>query len=87
LYDVVFTNDPVFAFQVIRISTGQVLFDSSLGGLTLADQFMQIGARLPDNAKVIGFGEHEQQSLVLDMNWQTLGECKRTLITSCSSSD
>ena len=29
-------------WQVIRRSSGAVLFDSSLGGLTLADQFLQV---------------------------------------------
>ena len=28
--------------QVVRKSSGAVLFDSSLGGLTLADQFLQV---------------------------------------------
>ena len=41
----------------------------------MSDQFLQIGAKLPSdpNVKVYGFGEHEHDSLVLDMNWQTLG--------------
>ena len=26
LYDVTFTNDPVFAFQVVRRSTGEILY-------------------------------------------------------------
>ena len=29
--------------QVVRKSSGAVLFDSGLGGLTLADQFLQVG--------------------------------------------
>ena len=28
---------------MVRKSSGVVLFDSSLGGLTLADQFLQVG--------------------------------------------
>ena len=57
LYDVQFTYEPVFSFkvttpcmhvttlhilQVVRKSSGAVLFDTSLGGLTLADQFLQV---------------------------------------------
>jgi hypothetical protein len=46
----------VFSFRVVRQSTGTVLFDSSLGGLTLADQFLQVATRLP-STHVYGFAE------------------------------
>jgi len=72
LYDVQFTYEPVFSFKVVRKSSGAVLFDSSLGGLTLADQFLQIGARLPQNSSVYGFGEQEQHSFKLSTDWYTL---------------
>ena len=67
---------------MVRKSSGAVLFDSGLGGLTLADQFLQvelplssfklisqIGARLPQNSSVYGFGEQEQHSFKLSMDW------------------
>ena len=70
LYDVVFPEGVLFAFQVIRKSTGTVLFDSSLGGLTLADQYLQIGGRLP-SSNVYGLGEHEHPNMKRNMSWNT----------------
>ena len=71
-YNITFTNDPTFAFQVIRTSTGTVLFDSGLGGLTLTDQFLQIAARLPSTG-VYGFGEHEHYSFRNPLDWNKWG--------------
>ena len=59
LYDVQFVNDPVFAFKVIRRSSGEVLFDTSLGGFTYADQFLQLTTKLP-STNLFGIGENEQ---------------------------
>ena len=73
LYDIEFSEEPVFSFRVVRKSTGTIIYDSSLGGLTFADQFIQIGAKVP-NVNVYGFGEHEHQSLKHDMNWITWGK-------------
>ena len=61
LYEVIFTNSPVFSFKINRRSTGTTLFDSSLGGLTFADQFLQIATKLPSR-NVYGIGENEQSS-------------------------
>jgi len=61
LFSIEFTNDPVFAFKVTRKSSGTVLFDSSLGGLTFADQFLQIGIKIPSK-NAFGIGENEQRS-------------------------
>ncbi|KAK2718850.1 hypothetical protein QYM36_006005, partial [Artemia franciscana] len=44
-------------------------FDSSLGGLTLSDQFLQISTLFSMDA-IFGFGENEQPSLRHDMNWK-----------------
>ena len=49
---------------VIRKSTGTVLFDTSLGGLTLADQFLQLAVQL-SSSNVYGFGEQVQYDLKL----------------------
>ena len=35
--------------KVMRRSTNQILFDSSLGGLVVADQFLQISGLLPSS--------------------------------------
>jgi hypothetical protein len=45
-------------------------FDTTIGGLILSDQFLQIATRL-NSANVYGFGEHEHTSLRHDMNWKT----------------
>ncbi|KAK2718438.1 hypothetical protein QYM36_005675, partial [Artemia franciscana] len=70
LYEVSHTAGSTFSFQVVRKSTGTVIFDSSLGGLTLSDQFLQISTLLSMDA-IFGFGENEQPSLRHDMNWKT----------------
>jgi len=35
-------NDLVFVLKVIRKSTGEILFDTSIGGLVFCDQFIQV---------------------------------------------
>ena len=42
LYSVSFVTSPVFSFSITRSDTGTIIFDSSLGGLTIADQFLQV---------------------------------------------
>jgi hypothetical protein len=59
LYDILFTDIPVFSFKVLRKSTGTTVFDTSLGGFTFADQFIQLGIKLPSR-NVYGIGENEQ---------------------------
>src|SRR6185503_4103288 len=62
LYDLNFVDDPVFGFQVVRKSSGSVIFDAaSLGGLTYSKQFIQLGIKLPTK-NVYGLGENEQHS-------------------------
>ncbi|CAL8087113.1 unnamed protein product [Orchesella dallaii] len=61
LYDVIFVNEPVFSLKVVRKATGTVIFDSSLGGFNFADQFIQIGFKLPSR-NVYGIGENEQHT-------------------------
>ena len=45
-------------------------FDSSVGPLLFADQFLQLSIQLP-SANVYGLGEHVHQQYRLDMNWKT----------------
>jgi hypothetical protein len=59
LFSIEFTNDPVFSFKVVRKSSGVAVFDSSLGGLTFADQFIQIGIKIP-STNAFGLGENNQ---------------------------
>lgn len=72
LYDITFSDSPSFNFKVIRRSTGVVLFDTSIGGLQFADQFLQFAARLP-SFNVFGFGETMHPTFKHDMNWKTHG--------------
>ena len=73
LYDVEFATSPSFAFRVLRRSNGAVIFDSSLGGLTLADQFLQVSGRLASDA-VFGIGEEQHNSLKRDMDFNDISE-------------
>ena len=47
-------------------------FDSSIGGLTFSDQFLQIGTYL-DSDNIYGFGEQEHHSLKHSTEWQQFG--------------
>nr|XP_026694311.1 LOW QUALITY PROTEIN: lysosomal alpha-glucosidase-like [Ciona intestinalis] len=72
LYDIQFFNDPSFYFKVIRQSTGAVLLDTSLGGLTFSNQFLQIATRVPTKT-MYGFGEQEHQTLAHTFEWESFG--------------
>lgn len=61
LFHLEFTNEPVFSFKVIREATGTAIFDTSLGGLTFSDQFIQLGIKIP-STNAYGIGENEQPS-------------------------
>ncbi|XP_060598146.1 sucrase-isomaltase, intestinal-like [Ruditapes philippinarum] len=56
-YEIKITSNSTFAFQIIRKSTGRVLWDTGVGGLVLSDQFLQISTKLPSE-DVYGFGEN-----------------------------
>lgn len=47
-------------------------FDTSIGGLQFADQFLQFAARLP-SFNVFGFGETMHPTFKHNMNWKTYG--------------
>uniref|UniRef100_A0A8C3X523 Maltase-glucoamylase n=1 Tax=Catagonus wagneri TaxID=51154 RepID=A0A8C3X523_9CETA len=68
-YEAVVSTQP-FSIKVIRTSNSRVLFDSSIGPLLFADQFLQLSIRLP-SANVYGLGEHVHQQYRHDMNWKT----------------
>ncbi|XP_061414169.1 sucrase-isomaltase, intestinal-like [Lethenteron reissneri] len=58
-YEVRFESAPFFHFKVLRRSSGEALWDTSLGGLTFSQQFLQLATRLGAGSSVYGFGEHE----------------------------
>ncbi|XP_031791831.1 maltase-glucoamylase, intestinal [Piliocolobus tephrosceles] len=68
-YQVEISREP-FSIKVTRRSNNRVLFDSSIGPLLFADQFLQLSTRLP-SANVYGLGEHVHQQYRHDMNWKT----------------
>lgn len=76
LYDIQFFNEPTFYFKVIRKSSGAVLLDTSLGGFTFSDQFIQFSTKL-ESTTMYGWGEHEHQTFKHDFNWMTYGMYSR----------
>ena len=44
-------------------------FDSTIGGLHMADQYLQFTTRL-NSDNLYGFGEHEHHTLKLNMDWE-----------------
>ncbi|CAG7733583.1 unnamed protein product, partial [Allacma fusca] len=59
LYSISFPQNS--AFKVTRKETGAVLLDTSLGGLTFSDQFIQFSTRVASK-NVYGIGENEQKT-------------------------
>ena len=49
--------------QIVRRSSGKILWNTSLGGLTFSDQFLQIATYVPEDLTVYGFGETEHDKL------------------------
>nr|XP_046169636.1 maltase-glucoamylase, intestinal [Oncorhynchus gorbuscha]XP_046169637.1 maltase-glucoamylase, intestinal [Oncorhynchus gorbuscha]XP_046169639.1 maltase-glucoamylase, intestinal [Oncorhynchus gorbuscha]XP_046169640.1 maltase-glucoamylase, intestinal [Oncorhynchus gorbuscha] len=68
-YEVELTHNP-FGFQVRRAATKKVLFDTTMGPLVFADQYLQLSARLPSH-NIYGLGEHVHQNYRHDTNWRT----------------
>ncbi|OZC08404.1 glycosyl hydrolase, family 31 [Onchocerca flexuosa] len=52
----------LFTFRIRRKATGQLIWDTSIGGLLFADQYIQIATFLPTD-KIYGFGENVHLSL------------------------
>ncbi|XP_061493207.1 sucrase-isomaltase, intestinal [Rhineura floridana] len=68
-YRIEITENP-FSIQVIRSSTNNVLFNTSIGPLVYADQFLQLSIRVP-SWNVYGVGEHVRRQYRHDFNWKT----------------
>uniref|UniRef100_A0A4W5NR19 Maltase n=1 Tax=Hucho hucho TaxID=62062 RepID=A0A4W5NR19_9TELE len=68
-YVVELTHNP-FGLKVRRASTNKVLFDTTMGPLVFADQYLQLSARLPSH-NIYGLGEHVHQNYRHDTNWRT----------------
>jgi alpha-glucosidase len=75
-YEVQFSNDPTFSFRVVRTAGGTVLFDTSMGGFTFSEQFLQFSTKLPTK-NLYGIGENEQPTFRHNfdnyLNWPLYG--------------
>ncbi|XP_075403992.1 sucrase-isomaltase, intestinal [Tenrec ecaudatus] len=69
LYEVSVKETP-FSIQVIRKSNKKVLFDTSIGPLVYADQYLQISTRLPSEY-MYGIGEQVHKRFRHDLYWKT----------------
>uniref|UniRef100_F7BGL5 Maltase-glucoamylase n=1 Tax=Monodelphis domestica TaxID=13616 RepID=F7BGL5_MONDO len=59
-----------FSIKVTRKSNNRVLFDTGIGPLQFAQQYLQLSIQLP-SANVYGLGEHVHQQYRHDMDWKT----------------
>ncbi|XP_066182529.1 sucrase-isomaltase, intestinal [Sylvia atricapilla] len=59
-----------FGLVVSRASNGKVLFDTTIGPLQYADQFLQLSIKLP-SSNIYGVGEHVHKQYRHDVNWKT----------------
>lgn len=48
-------------------------FDTSIGGLVIEDQFLQIATKLPNDTSLYGLGESEHHSFKHSMFWKKYG--------------
>ncbi|XP_046655180.1 maltase-glucoamylase, intestinal-like [Daphnia pulicaria] len=58
-----------FNFQIIRRSSKVVIFDTSMGGLTVAKQFLMLSTKLPSEY-LYGLGENTHDTFLHDMNYR-----------------
>ncbi|XP_057695527.1 sucrase-isomaltase, intestinal isoform X2 [Corythoichthys intestinalis] len=59
-----------FGIIVRRKENRKVLFDTTMGPLVFADQFLQLSAKLPSN-NIYGLGEHVHRHFLHDTHWKT----------------
>uniref|UniRef100_A0A672PGP3 alpha-glucosidase n=1 Tax=Sinocyclocheilus grahami TaxID=75366 RepID=A0A672PGP3_SINGR len=59
-----------FGLKVWRTSPEKLLFDTTIGPLVFADQYLQLSAKLPSH-NIYGLGEHVHQTFRHDTNWRT----------------
>uniref|UniRef100_A0A8C0HDR0 Maltase n=1 Tax=Chelonoidis abingdonii TaxID=106734 RepID=A0A8C0HDR0_CHEAB len=59
-----------FGITVTRTSGGKMLFDTRVGPLQYADQYLQLSIKLP-SSNIYGIGEHVHTQYRHDVNWRT----------------
>ncbi|KAJ7315883.1 hypothetical protein JRQ81_002045 [Phrynocephalus forsythii] len=82
LFSVQFSADP-FGLIIVRKSSGQILFNTTVAPLLYADQFLQISTSLPSHF-ISGLGEH-LTSLNLDVNWTKVTLWNRDILPAPSA--
>ncbi|XP_037793117.1 maltase-glucoamylase, intestinal-like [Penaeus monodon] len=70
LYKVSLEQSGNFIIKVTRNDTNKVIFDTSIGGFTYAEQFLQVSTGLPSN-NLYGLGEHAHESFRHDLAYKT----------------
>ncbi|XP_033884004.3 sucrase-isomaltase, intestinal [Acipenser ruthenus] len=68
-YEVELIHKP-FGFKLRRATTKKVLFDTTMGPIQFADQYLQLTARLPSH-NIYGLGEHVHQNFQHSTDWRT----------------
>ncbi|XP_053566084.1 maltase-glucoamylase [Bombina bombina] len=68
-YEVKLTHNP-FGIQLIRNSNNKIIFDTTIGPLIYADQFLQLSIKLP-SGNIYGLGEQVHRQYKHDLNWKT----------------
>ncbi|XP_052008312.1 sucrase-isomaltase, intestinal-like [Xyrauchen texanus] len=68
-YELELIQNP-FGLKVWRSSPKKLLFDTTIGPLVFADQYLQLSAKLPSH-NIYGLGEHVHQNFLHDTNWKT----------------
>ncbi|KAK0624993.1 glycosyl hydrolases family 31-domain-containing protein [Bombardia bombarda] len=58
-----------FSFEVIRVSTGQVLFDTSAAPLIFESQYVRLRTKLPQDVNLYGLGEHSDDFRLATTNY------------------
>ncbi|VDM96215.1 unnamed protein product [Thelazia callipaeda] len=61
------TDENIFFFRILRNSTGIAIWDTSIGGLLFAHQYIQIATFLPTR-QIYGIGEHQHLTLMHDLS-------------------
>uniref|UniRef100_A0A674JS39 Maltase n=1 Tax=Terrapene triunguis TaxID=2587831 RepID=A0A674JS39_9SAUR len=59
-----------FGITVMRTSSDKTLFNTSIGPLQYADQYLQLSIKLP-SSNIYGIGEHVHTQYRHDVNWRT----------------
>nr|XP_006821912.1 PREDICTED: sucrase-isomaltase, intestinal-like [Saccoglossus kowalevskii] len=76
LYQIQYSNDPIFTLNVTRTDNGRMIWDTSIGGLVYEDQYLQLATKL-GSEEIYGFGEHEHHSFRHDIGFRTHGMYSR----------